>query len=216
MRVVTLEDTGQGKGPGSQARPQSGHVHTGQEQPQLSWGQAACVTERSLRNWEKGLGGGVSETYQLRHGAHKASGTGRGLMGPRNPDSVDWRDPFQVYCQPSPATATRKGGQRSLSPFFSPSWEHEAQWELTETGVAGASLPRLQSTGAFTSYRASLMAQMAENPPVTQEIWVCSLGQEDPLEKGMATHSGILAWRIPWTEEPGGPQSIGLQKVRHD
>ena len=43
-----------------------------------------------------------------------------------------------------------------------------------------------------------------------------TLGQEDPLEKGMATHSGILAWRIPWTEEPGGLQSMGYQRVRHD
>jgi len=48
------------------------------------------------------------------------------------------------------------------------------------------------------------------------ETWVWSLGHEDPLEKEMATHSSILAWRIPWTEEPGGLQSIGLQRVRHD
>ena len=46
--------------------------------------------------------------------------------------------------------------------------------------------------------------------------WVRSLGREDPLEKEMATHSSILAWRIPWTEEPGGLQSTGLQRVRHD
>ena len=49
---------------------------------------------------------------------------------------------------------------------------------------------------------ASLMAQWVKNLPVVQETWVQSLGQEDPLEKGMATHSSILAWRIPWTEEP--------------
>ena len=49
-----------------------------------------------------------------------------------------------------------------------------------------------------------------------QEAWVRSLGQEDPLDREMATHSSILAWRIPWTEEPGGLQSIGLQRVRHD
>ena len=47
-----------------------------------------------------------------------------------------------------------------------------------------------------------------------QEMWVQSLGQEDPSEKGMATHSSILAWRIPWTEEPGGLQSMGLQKTQ--
>ena len=52
---------------------------------------------------------------------------------------------------------------------------------------------------------------MVKNLPAVQEIWVQSLGQEDPLEKGMATHSSIPAWRIPWTEEPGGLQSMGLQ-----
>ena len=49
-----------------------------------------------------------------------------------------------------------------------------------------------------------------------QEMWVQSLGQEDPLEEEMATHSSILAWRIPWTEEPGGLQSMGLQRGKHD
>ena len=49
-----------------------------------------------------------------------------------------------------------------------------------------------------------------------QQMRVCSLGQEDPLEEGMATHSSILAWRIPWTEEPGGLQSMGSQRVRYD
>ena len=51
---------------------------------------------------------------------------------------------------------------------------------------------------------ASLVAQLVKNPPAMQETWVRSLGREDPLEKGMATHSSLLAWRIPWTEEPGG------------
>ena len=55
-----------------------------------------------------------------------------------------------------------------------------------------------------------------KNPPAIQEVQVRSLGQEDPLEDGMATHSNILAWRIPWTEEPGGLQSIGSQRVTHD
>ena len=53
------------------------------------------------------------------------------------------------------------------------------------------------------------MDQAVKNLPVMQETWVQSLGQEDPLEKGMTTHSSILAWRIPWTEEPGGLQSTG-------
>ena len=56
------------------------------------------------------------------------------------------------------------------------------------------------------------MAQMVKNPPVMQEMQSRSLGQEEPLEKGMATHSSILAWRISWTEEPGGLQSVGSQK----
>ena len=56
------------------------------------------------------------------------------------------------------------------------------------------------------------MAQMVKNLPAMQETQVQSLDQEDPLEKGMATHSSILAWEIPWTEEPGGLQSMGSQK----
>ena len=64
--------------------------------------------------------------------------------------------------------------------------------------------------------RASLVAQLVKNLPAMQETWVQSLGWEDPLEEGMATHSNILDWRIPWTEEPGGLQSIGSQRVGHD
>ena len=64
--------------------------------------------------------------------------------------------------------------------------------------------------------RASLVAQMVKNLPAIQETWVQSLGWEDSLEEGMATHSSILAWSIPWTEEPGGLQSRGLQRVRYD
>ena len=57
------------------------------------------------------------------------------------------------------------------------------------------------------------MTQTVKNLPATQETWVQCLGQEDPLEEEMAPHSSILAWRIPWTEEPGGLQSMGLHKV---
>ena len=63
---------------------------------------------------------------------------------------------------------------------------------------------------------APLEAQMVKNLPAVLETWVPSLGQEDPLEKGMATHSSILAWRIPWTEEQGRLQSMGSKGVRHD
>ena len=57
---------------------------------------------------------------------------------------------------------------------------------------------------------------VVKNLSAVQESWVRSLGWEDPLEEGMATHSGTLAWRIPWTEELGRPQSIGSDRVRHD
>ena len=60
------------------------------------------------------------------------------------------------------------------------------------------------------------MAQILKNLPAVQKTEVGSLGQEDPLEKGMATHSIILAWKIPWTKEPGWLQSMGLQSVGHD
>ena len=57
---------------------------------------------------------------------------------------------------------------------------------------------------------------MVKNPPAMREIWVCSLGWEDPPEEGMATHSSVLAWRIPWTDASGGLQSVGSQSVGHD
>ena len=60
------------------------------------------------------------------------------------------------------------------------------------------------------------VAQMVMNLSTMQETWVQSLGWEDLLEKGMATYSSILAWKIPWTEEPGGLQSMGSQRVGHD
>ena len=63
---------------------------------------------------------------------------------------------------------------------------------------------------------ASLAAQTIKNLPVIQVSRVRSLGWEDPLEKGMATHSSVLAWRIQWTEEPDELRSMGLQRVRHD
>ena len=63
---------------------------------------------------------------------------------------------------------------------------------------------------------AMMVAQTVKNLPAMQEIWVRSMGWEDPLEKEMATHSRILAWGIPWTDEPGGLQSMLLQRVGHD
>ena len=68
----------------------------------------------------------------------------------------------------------------------------------------------------YSFFGASQVALVVKNPPAMREPWVQSLDREDPLEEDMATHSSILAWEIPWTEESGGPQSIGLQRVGHD
>ena len=77
--------------------------------------------------------------------------------------------------------------------------------DLPDPGIEPRS-PALQET--------SLVAQVVKSLPAVQETWVRSLGQDDPLEKGMPTHSSILAWRIPWTEEPDGLQSMASQRVR--
>ena len=69
---------------------------------------------------------------------------------------------------------------------------------------------------ATVDVRASLMVQMVKNQPAVQETQVRSLDAEDLLEKEIAAHSSILAWRISWTEEPGRLQSMGLQRVKHD
>ena len=68
----------------------------------------------------------------------------------------------------------------------------------------------------INSLWASPVTQMVKSLPARLETWVQSLGQEDPLEKEMAIHSGILAWKIPWKEKPGGLQSMGSQRVEHD
>ena len=68
----------------------------------------------------------------------------------------------------------------------------------------------------FKDLQVSLVAQTVKNLCAMQETWVGFLGQEAPLEKGMASHSSILAWRIPWTEEHGGLKSMGSQRVGHD
>ena len=75
-------------------------------------------------------------------------------------------------------------------------------------------IPTFSVSGQY--HWAFLVAQKVKNPPAMQETWLLSLGWEDPLEEGMATHSSILAWRILGTEEPGGLQSMGLQKVGHN
>ena len=89
---------------------------------------------------------------------------------------------------------------------------------LSKKSIMIAALSTLQNHGHIVQNRltpspfgASLVAQMVNNPPAMQETWVKSLGPEHPLEEGMTPHSSILAWRIPWTEKPGGLQPVGLQ-----
>ena len=82
-----------------------------------------------------------------------------------------------------------------------------------ECGVRG---PGFRFQAHHLLVMASLVSQMVKNLPAVQESWILSMGWEDPLEMGMATHSSILAWRILWIEEFDQLQSMGLQRVRHD
>ena len=103
------------------------------------------------------------------------------------------------------------GGEGNGSPLQYPCLENPRDGEAWWAAVYGVAqsrtrLTRLSSSSSSSSIVlvwAFLVAQMVKNPPAMQETWVRSLGWEDPLEEGMATHSSILAWRIPWTEEPG-------------
>ena len=92
---------------------------------------------------------------------------------------------------------------------------------ICNTGNPGSIPGSGRSTGEGIGYPlqhswASFVAELVKDLPAMQETWVQSLGWEDPLEKGKATHSSILAWRITWTEEPGRLQSMGLQRVGHN
>ena len=88
--------------------------------------------------------------------------------------------------------------------------------ELFTFSITHACLPCTYFNNGNTNTEASLVAQRLKCLFAMQETWVRSLGWEDILEKEMATHSSILAWRTPWTEEPGGLQSTGSQRVGHD
>ena len=92
---------------------------------------------------------------------------------------------------------------------YSP-WGHR---ESDMTEQAHTSMFHLFAVSMLTAF---LVAKMVKNLPAMRETWVRSLGQKDPLEKGKTTHSSILAWRIPRTEEPGGLYSVGLQRVGHN
>jgi len=93
--------------------------------------------------------------------------------------------------------------------------EHTAKIE-SQLKISNPQLKKIFFSCNFMWSWASVVAQMVKNPRAMPEIWVWSLSREDPLEKEMATHSSILAWRIPWTEEPGRLQSLGSQRVRYN
>ena len=87
---------------------------------------------------------------------------------------------------------------------------------LTLASIYSLLTPLEHKLSNYPLFHFILVAQTVKNPPEMQETQVLSLGWEDLREKGMATHSSIRAWRIPWTEEPGGLQSMGLQRVGHN
>ena len=106
-----------------------------------------------------------------------------------------------------------------ISKWMASAWLSKISWPLMNCFVSGLYILFPWSICLFTcQYHnwTSLVAQTVKNPPAMQETWVQSLGLEDPLEKDMVIHSSILAWRILWTQEPGGLQSMGLQKAGHD
>ena len=88
-------------------------------------------------------------------------------------------------------------------------------WQLW-TQLCTGSCVRINFHFSRINNGASLVVQQVKNPPAMRETWVRFLSWKDPLEEGMATHSSILSWRISWTEEPGGLQSMGLKRVGHD
>ena len=94
-------------------------------------------------------------------------------------------------------------------------YEHQYYY-IGGSHINGFNLSGRQFGSIYYSLKAFLAAQTVKNAPAMRETWIRSLGWEDPLEKGMATQSSSLAWRIPWTEEPGGLQSMGSQRLGHD
>ena len=118
-----------------------------------------------------------------------------------------------IKCKPIKSEQKSERSKKHLSPKKAPIWL-KSTWKDAQPLVIW---PKLQIRYHFTLVSgASLVAQTVKNPPAVRETWVWSLDWDNPLEKATATHSSILAWRIPWTEESSGLQSMGLQRVGHD
>ena len=134
---------------------------------------------------------------------------------------------FSVHSQTHPSSSSPDQDGSSLhaaiplplaSPLASPVGKQVKQTSAHWFLLSGRSTHICETSRASLSsaFDSCSLAQKVKNPPVMQETQVRSLGQEDPLEKGMAADSRILAWRIPWTEEPGGSQSMGSWRVGHN
>ena len=121
---------------------------------------------------------------------------------------------YSVLRSSRPASLTALRCPRGIPPPSQSYLPHplqiSASSNIASLGMSALRIPPPDLAGV------PLVAQMIKNPPAMWETWIQPLGWEDPLEKDMATHSSILAWRIPWTEEPGRLQSMGSQRVRHD
>ena len=139
--------------------------------------------------------------------------------GPRGERWTKMPPGASVCSQPRSILGPVVGLLQGMNHFRHLSGRNAFVWRGQRRGKSGWSLSLPCIASDCQGFRASLMAQWLKSPPAmqeTQEMWVWSLGQEDPLQKGMATHSSILPWEIPGTEERGGLQSIGLQRVGHD
>ena len=114
--------------------------------------------------------------------------------------------------------------QRTKIPSSRMAWHTINKWKSKKKNLVGNIKQKekvyyisgFQKKSLYLQIPPSLMAQMVKNLPVMQETWVQFLGRKDPLEKEIATHSSILVWKIPWTEEPDELQSMGLWRVRED
>ena len=121
---------------------------------------------------------------------------------------------WQSCRKQSPAWASPGWPTVGMPPDCQAVNEGRATSYYTASGISSKEKRALDAV--YPSHWASLGAQTVKNPPAMQETWVRSLGWEDPLEEGVATHPSILSWRIPRTEGPGGLQSVGWQRVGHD
>ena len=126
----------------------------------------------------------------------------------------------QESCGPRTTLTTRQARSVYSAPFSSRRGVHAVTSPREHSSLRStpppAPYPGFCGAAIFDAQPAFAAAQTVKNPPAMQETWVQLLGREDPLENGTATPSSILAWIIPWTEEPDGLQSMGLQRVGYN